>query len=44
MLKASGCYVVYLKRTAIGGLMLDENLKPGQYKSLEENEIKNLIF
>jgi 16S rRNA pseudouridine516 synthase len=43
MLKAVGCYVVYLKRVSIGGLMLDESLKKGQHRSLTEVEVKNLF-
>ncbi|MBE6067508.1 MAG: rRNA pseudouridine synthase [Clostridium lundense] len=43
MLKAVGCYVVYLKRTSIGGLTLDESLKKGQYRSLTEKEVKKLM-
>jgi len=39
MLKAVGCYVIYLKRVSIGGLMLDETLKKGQYRELTENEL-----
>lgn len=42
MLKAVGCYVVYLKRVSIGGLMLDETLKEGQYRELTEEELKML--
>jgi len=41
MLKAVGCYVVYLKRVSIGGLMLDETLEKGQYRELTEKEIQN---
>ena len=44
MLKAAGCYVVYLKRISIGGLLLDETLKEGQYRELTEDEIKKLHF
>ncbi len=44
MLKAAGCYVVYLKRISIGGLMLDESLKEGQYRELTEDEIKKLYL
>lgn len=40
MLKAVGCYVVYLKRISIGGLKLDESLKKGQYRELTENEMR----
>lgn len=43
MLKAVGCYVVYLKRVSIGGLMLDESLKKGQYRFLTEVEIQKLF-
>ena len=43
MLKAVGCYVVYLKRISIGGLILDESLAKGQYRFLTEVEIKNLM-
>lgn len=43
MLKAVGCYVVYLKRISIGGLMLDESLKKGQYRFLTEVEIHKLL-
>lgn len=42
MLKAVGCYIVYLKRISIGGLMLDETLKKGQYRELTEKEIRLL--
>jgi 16S rRNA pseudouridine516 synthase len=42
MLKAVGCYVVYLKRVSIGGLMLDQTLKKGQYRELTEKEIRTL--
>lgn len=38
MLKAVGCYIVYLKRVSIGGLLLDETLKKGQYRELTEKE------
>lgn len=43
MLKAVGCYVVYLKRISIGELILDETLEKGQYRMLEESEIQKLI-
>ncbi len=42
MLKAVGCYVAYLKRVSIGALMLDNSLKPGQYRELTEKEISIL--
>ncbi|MEK6264181.1 MAG: rRNA pseudouridine synthase [Clostridium sp.] len=43
MLKAVGCYVVYLKRVSIGELMLDESLKKGQYRLLTEVEIQKAL-
>ncbi|MBI6874563.1 pseudouridine synthase [Clostridium aciditolerans] len=43
MLKAVGCYVVYLKRVSIGELMLDESLEKGQYRFLTEMEIQKLL-
>ena len=43
MLKAVGCYVVYLKRISIGQLTLDQNLKKGEYRPLTEMEIKTLM-
>lgn len=43
MLKAVGCYVVYLKRVSIGGLRLDESLEKGQYRLLTEIEIQKLF-
>lgn len=44
MLKAAGCYVVFLKRVSIGGLKLDETLKKGQYRELTEQEIRSLFI
>ena len=43
MLKAVGCFVVYLKRVSIGGLMLDESLKRGEYRFLEQDELQILF-
>jgi 16S rRNA pseudouridine516 synthase len=40
MLKAVGCYVAYLKRVSIDGLLLDETLQKGQYRTLTEDEIR----
>jgi 16S rRNA pseudouridine516 synthase len=40
MLKAVGCYVAYLKRVSIDGLLLDETLQKGQYRALTEDEIR----
>ncbi len=39
MLKAVGCYVVYLKRIAIGDLQLDASLSPGEVRPLTEDEL-----
>jgi 16S rRNA pseudouridine516 synthase len=43
MLKAVGCYVVYLKRVSIGKVLLDESLEKGQYRVMEEKEINTLL-
>lgn len=40
MLRAVGCYVIYLKRISIGALKLDERLAPGEYRNLTSEEIK----
>lgn len=40
MLKAVGCYVIYLKRVSIGGLSLDASLREGDYRELTEEEIE----
>lgn len=42
MLKAVGCYVVYLKRVAIGTVTMEESLKKGEYRKLTEEEVKTL--
>ncbi len=34
MLKAVGCCILYLKRISMGGFVLDETLKPGEWKEL----------
>ena len=39
MLKAVGCYVIYLKRIAISGVTLDAELKRGEYRPLSEEEL-----
>lgn len=36
MMRSVGCYVIYLKRVAIGNLKLDETLRPGTYRKLEK--------
>ncbi|HEY9063143.1 MAG TPA: pseudouridine synthase [Pseudobacteroides sp.] len=43
MLKAAGCYVIYLKRISIGGLTLDESLEKGKYRPLTQAEIQKLF-
>ena len=39
MFEAVDKEVIYLKRLSMGSLTLDENLKPGEYRSLTEEEI-----
>lgn len=43
MLKAVGCYVIYLKRVSIGGLTLDEDLEKGKYRRLSEEEVNFVL-
>ena len=42
MFEAVGKKVVYLKRLSMGTLILDENLKPGEYRRLTQEEIERL--
>lgn len=42
MFEAVGCSVAYLKRLSMGPLMLDEALKPGEYRRLTDEEINML--
>ncbi|MFZ5590249.1 MAG: pseudouridine synthase [Bacillota bacterium] len=42
MFASVGKKVLYLKRLAIGGLWLDENLAPGQYRELTDEELELL--
>ncbi len=35
MMKAVGCYVIYLKRISMGDIVLDPALKPGEWKEIE---------
>lgn len=42
MMKAVDCRVTYLKRLSIGKLVLDEDLKLGEYRYLTDDEINNL--
>lgn len=43
MLKAVGCYVVYLERVAIGNVKLDKALGRGQYRELSALEVESLM-
>lgn len=43
MLLAEGCRVIYLKRLEIGGVKLDDSLKPGEYRKLTEAEYDRLM-
>ena len=42
IVKAAGGHVFYLKRLSIGGLRLDPDLSPGQWRALTEEEIELL--
>ena len=42
MFESVGKKVIYLKRISMGSLVLDENLKPGEYRALTKKEIENL--
>ena len=42
MLKAVGCYIIYLKRVAIGEVALDETLEKGSYRELTNRELESL--
>ncbi|MBS6395599.1 MAG: rRNA pseudouridine synthase [Clostridiales bacterium] len=42
MFQAVDCRVIFLKRMSMGSLVLDESLRPGQYRHLTEKEIKDL--
>lgn len=42
MFEALGCHVTYLKRLSMGALKLDEKLKPGEYRLLTEEELRQL--
>ncbi|GAA0742024.1 pseudouridine synthase [Clostridium oceanicum] len=42
MLKAVGCFVVYLKRVSIGNVFLDETLEKGEYRFLTDSEVQML--
>ena len=38
MMKCAGCYVIALRRIAMGGFRLDETLRPGQWKEIKTGE------
>ena len=38
MMEAVGCPVLFLKRLSMGPLVLDETLKPGEYRPLTDTE------
>ena len=42
MFEAVGKEVLYLKRLSMGSLVLDPNLKPGEYRELTEQELSGL--
>lgn len=42
MFAAVGKEVIYLKRTSMGSLVLDENLQVGEYRALTSEELDNL--
>lgn len=42
MFEVLGCHVEYLKRISMGPLVLDDGLRPGEYRPLSEAEIENL--
>lgn len=42
MFEAVGKKVVYLKRIQMGGLRLDESLKPGECRELSPDEVELL--
>jgi len=39
MMEAVGTKVLYLKRISMGNIILDENLKPGEYRPFNEREL-----
>lgn len=43
MFLAVGKEVVYLKRERMGALVLDEELAPGEYRKLTDNELKSIL-
>lgn len=43
MLKAAGCYIIYLKRVSIGAVSLDPSLEKGTYRRLTQEEVDSLM-
>lgn len=43
MFEAVGNKIVFLKRISMGSLQLDENLNPGEYKLLNDDDLEKLI-
>lgn len=43
MMSRIGSEVKYLKRISIGGLKLDESLKPGEYRKINEQELFSVL-
>ena len=43
MFSAVGAEVTALRRLRIGEVFLDEGLKPGEFRELTENEIKDIL-
>ncbi len=43
MFQKVGCEVAELKRISMGALNLDETLKPGEYRELKPEELKNIM-
>lgn len=44
MFERAGKTVVFLKRVAIGGLVLDESLRPGELKELDYNDLISKLY
>ncbi|MBR5177711.1 MAG: 16S rRNA pseudouridine(516) synthase, partial [Lachnospiraceae bacterium] len=42
MFAAVGITVTFLKRISMGAVTLDENLQPGEYKRLTDEEVQSL--
>ena len=44
MIAAVGGRVIYLKRLAVGPVLLDETLRPGEYRELTDEEFQTLAI